>query len=95
MWFVVQFLVSQIRRALAEAESGNSMAFATGRSARRKERDEAAAFREGKGSSGASGPQVAMMGSTPVRVDDKYKHMLIGGSDSKQGEGAADDAWGD
>ena len=85
--------MAQIRRALAEAEAGNSMAFATGRSARRKEREEAAAFRDGK--RGSDVDAVTMIGATPVRVDDNYKHMLMAGTDSKNGEGAADDAWGD
>uniref|UniRef100_A0A7I4FAT6 RNA helicase n=1 Tax=Physcomitrium patens TaxID=3218 RepID=A0A7I4FAT6_PHYPA len=85
------FLVAQIRRAITEAESGNTMAFATGKAARRKEREQAAAFREGR----MTPLGVAQVGATTVRVDDKYKHMLSATADPKKGEGAADDAWED
>lgn len=85
------FLVAQIRRAITEAESGNTMAFATGRAARKKEREQAAAFREGR----LAVPGTGQIGSTTVRVEDKYKHMLVLSGDSKKGEGAADDAWDD
>ncbi|KAG0605379.1 hypothetical protein M758_9G054100 [Ceratodon purpureus] len=85
------FLVAQIRRAITEAESGNTMAFATGKAARRKEREQAAAFREGR----LAPLGVAQIGATTVRVDDKYKHMLTSSTDTKKGEGAADDAWED
>ncbi|EFJ32009.1 hypothetical protein SELMODRAFT_75384 [Selaginella moellendorffii] len=84
------FLVAQIRKAIAEAEAGNVMAFATGKAARRKEREEAAAFKEGR-LTGTSG--VGTFGSTTVRVDDKYKHMLVASVDPKKG--VADDAWDD
>lgn len=86
------FLVAQIRKAITEAEAGNTMAFATGRAARKKEREQAAAFREGR-LTNATG--VAMVGNTSVRVDDRYKHMLVSSADSKKGAGAADDAWDD
>lgn len=85
------FLVAQIRRALSEAEAGNTMAFATGKAARKKEREEAAAFREGR----STVSSVAVIGTTTVRVDDKYKHMIAATGDLKKGEGAADDAWDD
>lgn len=38
---------------------------------------------------------IAQIGATTVRVDDKYKHMLVPIVDAKKGEGAADDAWDD
>lgn len=60
-------------------------------SARRKEKEEAAAFKEGRKT--ATG--VAVIGSTTVRVDDKYKHMLVAQAEAKKVEGAADDAWDD
>ncbi|CAM6125535.1 unnamed protein product [Calypogeia fissa] len=85
------FLVAQIRRAITEAESGNTMAFATGKAARKKEREQALAFREGR----VAPTGVAQIGATTVRVDDKYKHMLVPIVDPKKGEGAADDAWDD
>lgn len=85
------YLVAQIRKAITEAEAGNTMAFATGRAARKKEREQAAAFREGR--LGVSG--VGQVGNTTVRVEDKYKHMLVSSVDPKKGEGAADDAWDD
>eukprot|EP00246_Nothoceros_aenigmaticus_P018493 TRINITY_DN968_c0_g1_i3.p1 TRINITY_DN968_c0_g1~~TRINITY_DN968_c0_g1_i3.p1 ORF type:complete len:195 (+),score=46.16 TRINITY_DN968_c0_g1_i3:196-780(+) len=83
------FLVAQIRRAITEAEAGNMMAFATGKAARRKEREQAAAFREGRVAPAAAGQS----GATTVRVDDRYKHMLVPSLDRSRGEGAADDAW--
>lgn len=85
------FLVAQIRKAITEAEAGNTMAFATGRAARKKEREQAAAFREGR----LSATGVGQIGNTTVRVEDKYKHMLVPSVDPKKGEGAADDAWDD
>ncbi|KAJ7547940.1 hypothetical protein O6H91_08G110700 [Diphasiastrum complanatum] len=85
------FLVAQIRKAITDAESGNTMAFATGKAARKKEREQAAAFREGRLAQIGS----AQIGSTSVRVDDKYKHMLVPVVDPRKGEGAADDAWDD
>eukprot|EP00850_Spirogloea_muscicola_P003264 SM000013S26433 [mRNA] locus=s13:288468:293676:- [translate_table: standard] len=85
------YLVAQIRRAIAEAEAGNTMAFASGKAARRKEREDAAAFREGRTVVQTTAAQI---GSTLVTLDDKYKHMLTV-SDPKKVEGVADDAWGD
>lgn len=85
------FLVAQIRKAITEAEAGNTMAFATGRAARKKEREQAAAFREGR----LTATGVGQFGNTTVRVEDKYKHMLVSSVDPKKGEGAADDAWDD
>ena len=59
--------------------------------ARKKEREQAAAFREGR--LGVTG--VGQIGNTAVRVEDKYKHMLVPSVDPKKSEGAADDAWDD
>eukprot|EP00271_Cylindrocystis_brebissonii_P014082 TRINITY_DN350_c0_g2_i1.p1 TRINITY_DN350_c0_g2~~TRINITY_DN350_c0_g2_i1.p1 ORF type:complete len:582 (-),score=111.25 TRINITY_DN350_c0_g2_i1:1076-2821(-) len=85
------YLVAQIRRALADVEAGNVMAFATGKAARRKEKEDAAAFREGR-----SGATAAVLGGSNVRVATPYKHMIAAaGADPKRVEGAADDAWDD
>lgn len=83
------FLVAHIRKAIADAEAGNTMAFATGKAARRKEREQAAAFREGRLAPTGTG----VLGSTTIRVEDKYKYMLAQ-ANLKQ-EGAADNAWDD
>lgn len=83
------FLVAHIRKAIADAEAGNTMAFATGKAARRKEREQAAAFREGRLVPTGTG----VLGSTTIRVEDKYKYMLAH-ANLKQ-EGAADNAWDD
>eukprot|EP01018_Ginkgo_biloba_P004560 Gb_40721 [translate_table: standard] len=83
------FLVAHIRKAVADAEAGNTMAFATGKAARRKEREQAAAFREGRLTPTGTG----VVGSTNIRVEDKYKYMLAQ-ANLKQ-EGAADNAWDD
>jgi ATP-dependent RNA helicase DDX5/DBP2 len=40
------FLVAQIRRAITDAKPRNTMGFATRKVARRKEREQAVAFRE-------------------------------------------------
>lgn len=85
------YLVAQIRRALSEAESGNAMAFATGKAARRKEREDAAEFRAQR----SAPTDVATLGATKITVDSKYRHMLAATPDPKKGEGAADDAWDD
>lgn len=83
------FLVAHIRKAIADAEAGNTMAFATGKAARRKEREQAAAFREGR----LAPTGTSAVGSTTIRVEDKYKYMLAH-ANLKQ-EGAADNAWDD
>eukprot|EP00249_Psilotum_nudum_P014431 c24818_g1_i1 orf=232-2025(+) len=84
------FIVAQIRRAITEAEAGNTMAFATGKTARKKEREQALAFREGR----LASTSIAQIGLTTVHVDDKYKHMLAASVDPKK-SGGADDAWED
>eukprot|EP00243_Klebsormidium_subtile_P009001 TRINITY_DN4392_c0_g1_i2.p1 TRINITY_DN4392_c0_g1~~TRINITY_DN4392_c0_g1_i2.p1 ORF type:complete len:550 (+),score=143.71 TRINITY_DN4392_c0_g1_i2:141-1790(+) len=81
------YLVAQIKRALAEVEAGNTMAFATGKAARAKEREAVAAMKSG--SQVATGPSI-------VSVDDKFRHMLALSSSSKdKDKGVADDAWDD
>eukprot|EP00252_Welwitschia_mirabilis_P024891 TRINITY_DN7583_c0_g1_i1.p1 TRINITY_DN7583_c0_g1~~TRINITY_DN7583_c0_g1_i1.p1 ORF type:complete len:589 (-),score=140.01 TRINITY_DN7583_c0_g1_i1:180-1946(-) len=83
------FLVAQIRKAIADAEAGNMMAFATGKAARRKEREQAMAFREGRLASFGTG----LCGATTIHVEDKYKYMLT--QPVLKQEGSADNAWDD
>lgn len=52
------FLVAQIKHALAELEKGNDLAFATGKAARKKEREAAAEFRA---SGGVAAEEPALM----------------------------------
>ena len=83
------FIVTKIKTAIAEAAAGNVHAFATGREARRKEREESAAFNQGLDSAmdSAQGIQV---------LDESMRGMLL--SDSKpegKDQGVADDAWDD
>ncbi|XP_024635995.1 ATP-dependent RNA helicase DBP2 isoform X2 [Medicago truncatula] len=83
------FLVSNIRKAIADAESGNAVAFATGKVARRKEKEAAAAHKEANiALSKHLGP-----GAASINIEDKYRFM-IAASNSK-GEGTADSAWDD
>ena len=94
------FLVTHIKTALAEMERGNVHAFATGKEARRKEREDAAAWRTTGGSSG-DGDTVAAGGA--VRLDEKYKFMSLtqkaapagGSAAAVSSKGTADDAWDD
>mmetsp|Transcript_13117 Transcript_13117/g.15863 ORF Transcript_13117/g.15863 Transcript_13117/m.15863 type:complete len:600 (-) Transcript_13117:184-1983(-) len=82
------FLVAQIKHALAELEKGNTLAFATGKAARKKEREAAQAFRDGmKGGDEPAG----------IMVSEKYKHMSLGptGAAANSTAGKADDAWDD
>ncbi|KAL5823957.1 hypothetical protein ACOSQ4_021857 [Xanthoceras sorbifolium] len=83
------FLVAQIKKAIADAESGNAIAFATGKIARRKER-EAAAVQKG---ARIAMSKLAMNGPASITIEDKYRFM-IAASDTKK-EGAADSAWDD
>ncbi|KAK9279376.1 hypothetical protein L1049_013055 [Liquidambar formosana] len=83
------FLVAHIRKAIADAESGNTVAFATGKAARRKERETAAAQKEARNALS----KVSLMGPTAINIEDKYRFMLAPSSIKK--EGAADDAWDD
>jgi len=68
------FIVAQIKRALLELESGNAFAFATGREARAKEREEAKAWREGKQHEAAT---IETDSGVTIAVDDKFKHMMV------------------
>ncbi|XP_076886479.1 DEAD-box ATP-dependent RNA helicase 52A-like [Bidens hawaiensis] len=78
------FLVSQIRKAIADVQSGNTVAFATGKVARRKEREAAAAHKEAQ----------SKLPPTSINVEDKYKYMIAPAAMLKK-EGSADDAWDD
>ena len=88
------YVVSQIKLALAELEKGNAMAFATGKEARRKERETAEQWRNG-GPPGAAEPQGA------VKLSEAYKFMSLAASATPTkpglapGKGAADEAWDD
>ncbi|GJU23674.1 DEAD-box ATP-dependent RNA helicase 20-like protein [Tanacetum coccineum] len=81
-----QFLVSQIRKAIADVQSGNTVAFATGKVARRKEKEAAAAEKEARIAQ-------AKLPPTSINVEDKYKYMIAPAMIKK--EGSADDAWDD
>ena len=82
------FIVTKIKTALAELESGNTFAFATGKAARQKEKEMAQEFKDKL----HTGPTaVVATGGAAVKVDDKYKFMTA--PTTKQG--AADDAWDD
>ncbi|XP_043725422.1 DEAD-box ATP-dependent RNA helicase 20-like [Telopea speciosissima] len=83
------FLVAHIRKAIADVESGNAVAFATGKVARRKEREAAAAQREAK----LSLSKLSVLGPASINIEDKYRYMLTPTIMKK--EGAADDAWDD
>ncbi|XP_077239319.1 DEAD-box ATP-dependent RNA helicase 20-like [Tasmannia lanceolata] len=82
-------LVTHIRKAIADTESGNAVAFATGKVARRKEREEAAAQKEAR----IALSKLSVTGPTSINVEDKYRYMLTPANIKK--EGAADDAWND
>ncbi|KAL5710074.1 RNA helicase [Ranunculus cassubicifolius] len=91
------FLVAHIKKAIADVESGNTVAFATGKVARKKEREAAAAHREARnGLSKLSvvGGGVTTTTTAGINVEDKYRYMLTPTANLK-GEGAADDAWDD
>ncbi|CAA7389234.1 unnamed protein product [Spirodela intermedia] len=83
------FLVAHIRKAISDAESGNAVSFATGKTARKKEREAATAQKEAR--LGLSKLSVNDPGA--ISVDDRYRYMLTPSSNKK--EGAADDAWDD
>ena len=82
------FVVTQIKKALSELESGNTFAFATGKAARQKEKEMAAEFKD-KIRTGPSA--VVATGGAAVKVDDKFKFMTAPTTKA----GAADDAWDD
>ncbi|KAG1338160.1 DEAD-box ATP-dependent RNA helicase 20-like [Cocos nucifera] len=81
------YLVAQIRKAIADVESGNSVAYATGKIARKKEREAAAAHREAR----LALSRLSLNGPASINIEDKYRYMLTTASLKK--EGAADDAW--
>ncbi|TXG46847.1 hypothetical protein EZV62_026141 [Acer yangbiense] len=83
------FLVAQIKKAIADAESGNVIGFATGKIARRKEKEAAAAQKGAR----IAMSKLAMNGPASVNIEDKYKFMIAASNMKK--EGAADSAWDD
>ncbi|KAE9463650.1 hypothetical protein C3L33_04440, partial [Rhododendron williamsianum] len=82
------FLVAQIKKAIADVESGNTVAFATGKVARRKEREAAAAQKEAIAVS-----RFSSTGPTSIKVEDKYRYMIT--PSLVKAEGSADGAWDD
>ncbi|XP_048324802.2 DEAD-box ATP-dependent RNA helicase 20 [Ziziphus jujuba] len=83
------FLVAHIKKAIADVESGNPVAFATGKVARRKEREAAAAHKEAR----ISLSKLSMNGPASINIEDKYRFMIA--SSNIKREGAADSAWDD
>ncbi|KAB1225665.1 ATP-dependent RNA helicase DBP2 [Morella rubra] len=83
------FLVAHIKKAIADVGSGNPVAYATGKVARRKEREEAAAQKEAR----TTLSKLSLTGSTAIGIEDKYRFMIAASSDKR--EGAADSAWDD
>ncbi|XP_027334905.1 ATP-dependent RNA helicase DBP2-like isoform X2 [Abrus precatorius] len=83
------FLVANIRKAIADAESGNTLTFATGKVARRKEKEAAAAQKE---ANFALSKQLGL-GAASINIEDKYKFMIT--ATNIRREGAADSAWDD
>ncbi|KAI5649018.1 hypothetical protein M9H77_35023 [Catharanthus roseus] len=84
------YLVAQIKKAMADVQSGNTVTYATGKTARRKEREAAAAQKEAR----VALSKLSLMGTTPINVEDKYRHMISSPAVGRK-EGAADDAWDD
>ncbi|CAJ1960615.1 unnamed protein product [Sphenostylis stenocarpa] len=82
------FLVANIRKAIADAESGNTLTFATGKVARRKEKEAAAQKEANIDLSKQLG-----LGAASINIEDKYKFMIT--STNTKREGAADSAWDD
>ncbi|KAK4440908.1 ATP-dependent RNA helicase DBP2 [Sesamum alatum] len=83
------YLVAQIRKAIQDADSGNTITYAIGKTARRKEKEAIAAQKEAK----VELSKHSSVGSTGINVEDKYRHMIAPAVIRK--EGAADDAWDD
>ncbi|KAL3653191.1 hypothetical protein CASFOL_002872 [Castilleja foliolosa] len=83
------YLVAQIRRAIQDVDSGSTLTFATGKTARRKEREALAAQKEVNGTLS----KLSLVGSVSISVEEKYRHMI--GPAASRDEGAADDAWDD
>ncbi|KAJ0964668.1 hypothetical protein J5N97_025806 [Dioscorea zingiberensis] len=82
------FLVAQIRKSISDVESGNTIAFASGKTARKKEREAAAAQREAR----VTLSKISLNDST-INVDEKYRYMLT--PTTPKQVGVADDAWDD
>ncbi|CAN6697303.1 unnamed protein product [Malus baccata var. baccata] len=82
------FLVANIKKAISDAGSGNAVAFATGKTARRKEKEAAVAEKQARVASKSS-----IAGPTSVNIEDKYRFMFADSNNKK--EGAADSAWDD
>ncbi|KAK9124785.1 hypothetical protein Sjap_014387 [Stephania japonica] len=83
------FLVAHIRKAIADVESGNALSFATGKAARKKEREAATAQKEAR----IALSKLSIAGPTSINIEDKYRYMLTPRDVKK--EGAADEAWDD
>ncbi|KAL0460372.1 UNVERIFIED_CONTAM: ATP-dependent RNA helicase DBP2 [Sesamum latifolium] len=83
------YLVAQIRKAIQDADSGNTITYAIGKTARRKEKEAIAAQKEAK----VELSKLSLVGSTGINVEDKYRHMIAPAVIRK--EGSADDAWDD
>ncbi|KAJ4834395.1 hypothetical protein Tsubulata_007337 [Turnera subulata] len=81
------FLVAQIRKAIADVESGNAVAFATGKVARKKEREAAASLKE------ARNAMSKLTVPNSINIEDKYRFMIA--PPAIRTEGAADSAWDD
>ncbi|EXB56008.1 ATP-dependent RNA helicase DBP2 [Morus notabilis] len=83
------FLVAHIKKAIADVESGNTVEFAMGKIARRKEREAAATQRDAR----IAVSKLSMNGTNSLNIEDKYRFMIA--SLSIKREGAADSAWDD
>ncbi|KAK4606883.1 hypothetical protein RGQ29_000925 [Quercus rubra] len=82
-------LVAQIKKAIADVESGNPVNYAVGKDARRKEREAAASHKEAR----TALSNLSVMGPRPINIEDKYMFMIA--ASNVKGEGAADSAWDD
>mmetsp|Transcript_10664 Transcript_10664/g.19475 ORF Transcript_10664/g.19475 Transcript_10664/m.19475 type:complete len:593 (-) Transcript_10664:729-2507(-) len=85
------FIVSQIKQALSEVEKGNTFAFATGKEARKEERQLSKEFKSQMNLGSQSSLNV---GSRVVKVEDKYSFMLSSSATTAKSN-AADAAWDD
>ncbi|KAK1272171.1 DEAD-box ATP-dependent RNA helicase 52 [Acorus gramineus] len=83
------FLVAHIRKAISDMESGNTVSYATGKVARRMERESAAAQKEAR----LMMSKLSVTGAASINIEDKYRYMLTPTSIKK--EGVADGAWDD
>ncbi|WCJ34919.1 ATP-dependent RNA helicase DBP2 [Euphorbia peplus] len=79
-------LVAQIKKAIADVEAGSTMTFATGKIARKKEREAAILQKEAR--NGVS----KLVASTPINIEDKYRFMVAPPNIKL---GVADSAWDD